>query len=33
MKGNDYITLLNNSTNKNEEIEKNSKVNGKEEGR
>jgi hypothetical protein len=33
MKGNDYITLLKDSTNKNEEIEKNSKVNGKEAGR
>jgi hypothetical protein len=33
MKGNDCITLLKNSTNKNEEIEKNSKVNGKEEER
>jgi hypothetical protein len=33
MKGNDYITLLTDFTNKNEKIEKNSKVNGKEEGR
>lgn len=33
MKGNDYITLLNDSTNKNEEIEKNRKEKGKEERR
>jgi hypothetical protein len=31
MKGNDYITLLNESINKKKEIAKNMKVNGKEE--